>query len=206
VAPRLGRVIVVLSVLAVAASTWYAFSVRQEQHRLQAAHEQTARMLQDLQLERAKLNEDLAGLSEELLGTREDLKDLPVLEEEVRGLKQALDGHQEELNALRSQYEDLRAAERTLRTRFDDIAEEKAALEQKLNTAEGLKRALREFRTRIRAEREAAKRASIQQAHEQDAAALAAGNRGLVVRQGVSTLRASRVGVRVHPVEPQPGP
>ena len=80
---------------------------------------------------------------------------------------------------------------------------EKQRLEAKLSSIKELKLAIHDLRYKMWNDRWAAWRAQVQNQRAEDEEALARGNRGYLLRDGVSTLARENLRLRVHVLEPQ---
>jgi chromosome segregation ATPase len=188
-----------LAVLA-AVTLWRTLAGEGERARITRANLQLTQTVQQLETERAKLQDELEGTRETIAAQTEDLT----------GLRQELETTQADLNqtvtalaSLKRDFQDVQNETGVLAAQLAAVMTEKEQLEAKLSSVKELKLAIREIKRKAWEQRWAAWRVRLR-AHRrvEDEDHLVWGNQGYVVRDGVSTLGAgSRMHVQV--LEPQ---
>ena len=185
-----------LTILAVSTAASVAFATKGEfnKRRLTSAYNEAQRAVAQLQQERSQL-------STELTQTKETVSDqagrLTQLQTELEGLQARLEQTGAELAQLRQRNTDL--SQQLVMT-----TQEKETLQAKLSDLKELKAAIRSVKRRLQWERWQAYVARIDAQRKTDQVKLAQGNRGLVVRSGVSTVRGvgSAASMQVRVLEP----
>lgn len=147
----------------------------------------------------AELQQTQTRLTETIQTQAGTLKDF---EGELVELQAALTEREQKIAQLEAERTNLLTSNTSLTQRVALLQQERAALEAKLASLNELKAAIRMVKQKIRTERQERWLASIRQRREHEAQRLAGGNRGYVVRQGLSTLGArasagTRLQVRV---------
>ena len=147
----------------------------------------------------AELRQEQTRLTETIQTQADTLKDF---EGELVELQATLTEREREIAQLEMERTNLLASNTSLTQRLALLQQERAALEAKLASLNELKAAIRVVTQKIRTEQRERWLASIRQRREHEAQQLAGGNRGYVVRQGLSTLGArtsagTRLQVRV---------
>ncbi len=196
------RFVLVILAIALLASLGYAVSMNQEKTRIEGAYHDAQETLTQLEQERASLIGELAG-------SKDELKDLGGVREEVQRWRSELDQTQTklertqaELASLQVEYTQLRNTNSSLVTQLDSVSDEKHALEAKFSNIDELKGAIRQIKREMWASRMQDWKEHVRLVKEEDARKLEEGNRGYVVRAGSSTLALPpRVQVRV--LDPQ---
>lgn len=196
---RRNELVLIVLLALVGASVWRTVSVEQDKRRLGKAYEDAQQAIQELSTERAHLNEELTSAR----ATVEDQAgNLANFQQELAGVQARLDRTLGDIAALQQEHEALRQTNATLSVQMASLAAEKQELQAKLSNLRELKLAIREVKQKISAERWASWRARAEAQRRADEEQLASGNRGFVVRNGVSTLgEAPRL--HVHVLEPQ---
>lgn len=194
-------VMIVLAVVALA-SLWRTVKVERDKREIAAAYQQAQQLAAQLSDERDHLNQELSSAQQTVEGQAGDLDSL---KHELSGVQDKLDETVTELAALQRQHESLRQQNTSLSTQLTSVVQEKEALAAKLSSLKELRVAIRSVKQKIRDEQWAAWRAHVEAVKWADQEALASGNRGFVMRNGVSTLGSGGGTPRmnVHVLEPQ---
>lgn len=160
-----------------------------------------------------KLNMDRRKLAEEYAGAQRTLAELDHELDETRGIAQdqateldRLQGRlteaQQEVQRLQFEQRGFRQANTNLLQQLASVSEEKTRLEDKLHSIRELRLAIRSVKQQLWATRRQEWLAKLEAQQADDQRKLAAGNRGYLVRNGVTTLRsATKLQVRV--LDPQ---
>jgi len=193
------QIVLVVLVVAVAASLWRTLSLESQKHRITTAYNEAQQTLAELQTEHAQLNAELSSAKKTIQGQSADLSGL---QNELQQVKDQLDKNMTELTSLQQQHEQLREHDASLTTQIGSLVSEKAQLEAKLSSIKELRLAIRDVRRKIWDERWAAWRAHVEEQRVADQRALAEGNRGFLVRGGLPTVGSSRT-LHVNVLEPQ---
>ena len=196
---RRSRVLLLILGLLLVVTLWRYVSVERDKRRIAAEYAQAQQMVQQLQEERAHLNEELVGARQTIEGQAGNLGSL---QEELQGLQNRLDETVTELASLQREHEQLRAQNTSLSGQLSSVMSEKQQLEVKLSSLKELKLAIHDVKRKMWDERWADWRAHVEALKAADQEALALGNRGYLVRNGVATL-GSREKLQVHVLEPQ---
>lgn len=177
-------------------SSGVALTSELSKRRALAHSRQTAARLSEVEQERDRLNQELGGIRQSM---QEQAGRLAQLQAELSRTEQ-------EVNRLRLDYARLQQSNTTLNAQLADATQTTAALEAKLSSIQGLKLAIRELRSRQwRSFLAGNWQRWMARAHAQrarDERQLAHGNRGLLVRNGISTI-GSRTTLQVRVLEPQ---
>jgi chromosome segregation ATPase len=180
--------------------------VQQEKTRLSEAYDEAQRLTEELTVERERLNDALGEARRTMDGQAADLvnlqQELGLIEERLTEASTEIASLKEERDTLQQQNASLTERNTTLAAQLDSTTAEKQQLEAKLSSIKELKLAIRDVKRKIRAEQVIAKRSRIESFREGDQQRLASGNRGMVIRDGKSTLGASPR-LHVHVLEPQ---
>lgn len=194
-----GRMVLAVLAILLAASMWRQTSVETDRIRLTKAYDEAAALVEELQAERK-------GLSSALRGSRRATKgqemDLDGLQRELESVEVRLDEAMAEINRLRRAHEQMQKRNASLSAELDSVIDERSHLQAKLSSIKELKLAIKAVRRKIWSNRWARWRARRDQQREIDAQELAAGNHGLVVQQGYSTL-GENPRLHVHVMEPE---
>jgi predicted RNase H-like nuclease (RuvC/YqgF family) len=201
------KFVLVILAIALLGCLGYAVSMNQEKTRIEGAYDEAQKALSELEQERA-------GLIQELAGSQIELNDLGGIREEVQRWRDELsqtqtklERTQAELASLQVEYTQLRNTNATLVSQLDGVTDEKHALEAKFSNIDELKGAIRQIKREMWASRLQGWKDHVRVVKEEDARRLEEGNRGYVVRSGTSTLGGNpasitpRVQVRV--LDPQ---
>lgn len=178
--------------LAVGGSLWYTVSVEREKRDIQQTVVQ-------LQSEQARLNQELSEAQATIESQRGELG---TLAGELDGVKARLEHVGGELASLQREYERLQGDYHVVGGELQVIHEEKRQLEAKLSSLKELRVAIRDVKRKMRQERLAAWRTQIEAFRKEDHEQLVSGNRGYVVRDGLSTI-GSRSRLHVHVLDPE---
>lgn len=196
---RRSRLILGVLLVLVVASLWRTVAVEREKRRLNASYDQAQQMVRQLETERAHLSTELGEARQTIEGQAGDLTGL---QGELEQVQTKLNQTVAEIASLQKEHEQLRRENTSLSAQLGSVITEKQQLEAKLSSLKELKVAIRDVKRKIWNERWAAWRGRIEALREADQERLAAGNRGYLVRNGVSTLGA-RTKLQVHVLEPQ---
>ncbi len=199
------RVVVAVLAIAAAAGLWRAGAVEQEKRRLANAYQQAQAQLAHLAEERAKLAEELTGAHQTIEGQTASLAQL---QGDLDRVQRQLEDTTQELASLTQEHEALRAEHLTLAGQFEAVQHEKQQLEAKLSDIHQLKLAIRDVRNKMWERRFAALRTRWQERvaslERQDEERLASGNRGYILREGLSTISQTPTPrLHVHVLEPR---
>ena len=197
---RRGRVILAIALVLLGLSVWRTMSLQSAHQKLSTSYEEARQALMSLQSERARLSQELAQAKQTV---SEKTEDLSGLEQELGTVKAQLDQTLTELTGLQQEHARLQQTASTMQSRLEATETAKRQLEAKLSDIKQLKLAMRDVRRKIWSERWASwrSRALVSRSADRE---LAAGNRGYVVRQGVSTLGTkTQLRVQVLDVQPQ---
>lgn len=144
------------------------------------------RKLTDLEQAKKAMEDQLTAEKNALdLQLKETLEQLTLVTEELTGAKS-------KITTLEKTNYDLLAMQQELKNRVGLIAQEKEALEAKLNSLDELKKAIRDLKLKIRQERLAAHK-------QREDKQIVEGNRGYLIYQGVSTIKG-KVKIEVTPL------
>jgi chromosome segregation ATPase len=197
---RRGRIALTVIGLIAFASLFKAVSAERDKRRLADAYEEAQQLVQQLSDERSQLSTQLANVRQTV---EEQAGDLASLQQELTGVQQRLDQALVQVASLRQEQDQLREQNATL---VEDLAltqSERDQLEARMSSLKELKLAIRDVKRKLRAERWASWQEHIRVSKVADQQELADGNRGLVVRNGKTTLGAAAVRMHVHVLEPQ---
>ena len=196
---RANRVIVLALVALAVGSLWRAVSVEQDKRRIAESYHQAQEMVKQLEDERSHLNDELVNARQTVEG---QAGNITTLQQELQGVQEKLDQTVVELASLQRDHALLRQQNASLSSQLGSVMTEKQQLEAKLSSLKELRVAIRDVKRRMWNERWAAWRARIETLKREDEERLASGNRGYIVRQGVSTLGSGQK-LQVHVLEPQ---
>ena len=191
---RRSRIILLGLLVLLIASLWRTVALERDKRRIATIYEEAKHSLAQLEEERDQLTTELTSAR----GTIDDQTGkLTSLQEELQGVQQRLDQTVTEFASLQREHEQLRQQNTS-------VMAEKQQLEAKLSSIHELKLAIRDLRYKMWQQRFAAMREWFQRPRTTDRV-LASGNRGYIVRDGLSTLgTTTRLHVRVLEPEPQP--
>ncbi len=195
-----GRVILIVVIAVLAVSLWRMYLVELEKQQIAASYAKASRLVEQLQGEHKQLTDQLVNARQTVEGQAGRIGSL---EQDLQNVDQQLKETLTELAALQREHDELRRNHATLTEQFDAVAAERQQLERKLSSLKELKLAIREVRRQMWNQRWVAWRARMEAQRQADVDRLASGNRGYLVRNGMSTVRASSQ-LQVHVLEPQP--
>ena len=203
-----GRLVLLVLVAITGASLWRTAVVEHQKHRLADAYEETKQMAQQLSEERGHLDQALSSTRQTVETQSGNISNL---QQELGQVQQRLDSTLAEVNTLHTQIAALQEEQGRLRDSNDSLTfqlsavlAEKQELERKLTSLPELRLAIRHVKHKLQEERWDSWRARIAAFKRADQEQLASGNRGYVVREGVSTLGSSTAGtLQVRVLEPE---
>ncbi|MDP3143470.1 MAG: hypothetical protein Q8N14_06010 [Candidatus Omnitrophota bacterium] len=176
---------IVLVGVAIFTSVHY-FTLLDQNRILQRLVRSYERKLTDLEQAKKAMEDQLTAQKNVLdLQLKETMEQLKLVTEELTGAKGKI------VNLEKTNY-DLLAMQQELKDRVGLIAQEKEALEAKLNSLDELKKAIRDLKIKMRQERLAAHK-------QREEKQIVEGNRGFLIYQGVSTIKG-KVKIEVTPV------
>lgn len=199
-AAQRNRWILILLAVAALASLSRTVVVEHQKREIDAAYQQAQQLAAQLSAERNHLNQELSETQQTLEGQTGELSGL---RQELTSVQDRLDETVTQLSSLQREHELLREQDASLNTQLASVTIEKEQLAAKLSSLQELQLAIRDVKRKIRDERWAAWRARVETAKQADQAALASGNRGYLVHNGTSTVRAGTPRMNVHVLEPQ---
>ncbi len=194
-----GRYLLIVLAIVAVGSLWRTVAIEREKQHLAQAYEKARQLVNQLGNERTQLSSELKAAQGTIEGQNTDLKGL---QEELARVHSELNDTGIELASIRREHEQLREHNTSLNDQIASIQTEKQQLEAKLSSIAELRLAIRDVKRKMSGERWAAWRAHIEAVKAEDRQLLAEGNRGYVVRDGVSTIGESRR-MHVHVLEPQ---
>ena len=195
---RVRLLLLILAVVAIA-SLGYAVSVGHQKRQIAASYTQAQQMVKELEQERSHLSGELSQAQQTIEGQTGNMAHLQT---ELQAVHERLQTTMTEIAALQHEHEHLRQENTSLSAQLSSVMTEKQQLEAKLSSLKELRVAIRDVKRRMWNERWAAWRARIETLKREDEERLASGNRGYIVRQGVSTLGSGQK-LQVHVLEPQ---
>ena len=182
-----------------AASFWRVAAMERRRSQLARDYAQARQLVEELEAERNTLTAQLGQAQQTVETQTADLQDarqqLQTLTEQLRVAETALASLHQEQHAWQQQ-------KTSLATQLDATTAEKQQLAARLSSLKELKLAIREVKQTLHAHAWAAWRARRERQWAADRQQLAAGNRGYLIREGLSTLGTS-VRLHVHVLEPQ---
>jgi len=199
--------ILVLFVALIGVGT-FATKAEMNRRQLASAYESAQHSVTSLEQERASLMQELSVARQTMT---EQEGDIVRLQTELSGLETSLQQVNQELAALQVERTQLQEANGQLTGQLVLSAKEKEALLARLSSLKELRAAIKDVKRKLRWEQLQAFLARATRQKEIDQAELAGGNRGLVVRGGVSTLQAPsglqpHSTLRVRVLEPEAAP
>ena len=195
---RMTRVILGLLIIGLGLSVLFATKIEREKRQLASEYAKTQETLAQLDEERGHLNQELADARQTLDGQAEDLSNLQT---ELGDLQDRLGKTEDEVGRLQRGHVQLRQENLTLAQELEDVRQEKEMLESKLSSLKELRLAIHGVKQKLRDERWQAWRAHIE-AKQQEDRRVDQGNRGFLVRNGISTI-GSQSAVHIRVLEPQ---
>ena len=197
---RRARWFLIVLAVAVLASFWRTVVVERQKREIATSYQQAQQLAAELSNERDHLSKELANAQQTVEGQASELGNL---KQELTGLQERLDTTVTQLSSLQHEHEMLRAQQTALDSQLASVTVEKEQLAAKLASLKELRVAIREVKQKLRDERWAAWRAHVESAKAADHKALASGNRGYLVRNGVSTMASGTPRMNVHVLEPE---
>lgn len=197
---RWGRVLILLFVIGLGVSLWRVAVVERQRQVLAEQYAQANKLVNELQQERTQLNTQLVDARQTVEGQAGRITNLQQeLQDVDRHLKESI----AELAALKREHEELARSHAALSGQFQVVTDQNKDLQFRLSSLVELKKAIRQVKKEVWNQRFAAWRERMQAQREADQQELASGNRGYLVRNGTSTVKASSQ-LQVHVLEPQP--
>ena len=188
------RLVVTGLFLLSAASLWRSSSLEHQKRRLEREYGDARQLLSQVETERAHLHEEFLGTSE-------------AFESQARILQEAkteLDQTAHDLAALQREHDELRARHASLYSELDTLRRDHQQLQTRLSSMKSLRLAMKELKQQLHERRRLALAARARETKAAEEDRLALGNRGYVVRGGVSTLaKGNSVRLHVHVLDPQ---
>ncbi len=199
----IGRILILVLIVAVVASWILTFKTERDKRRLASALEQAQASVDALEQERLQLSGDLAQVSETLTGRDSQLESIQA---ELNGLKDQLHDAVQEIARLQTEQSGMYVRQASLTEQLDTANLDRDAMRAKLSSIKELKAAILTVKHHLREQRHQVWLAKAEAQRAEDQQRLAQGNRGFVVRDGSSTLAvAPRLGTKlqVRVLEPQ---
>ena len=188
------RVVVTGLVLLSGASVWRSSSLEHQKRRLQRDYGEARQLLSQVEAERAHLHEEFLSTSEAFEGQARILQEA----------KTELDETAHDLAALRREHDALRTRHASLYSELDALRRDHQQLQARLTSMKSLRLAMTELQQQLRDQRRAVLASRLRETKAADEDRLALGNRGYVMRGGVSTLaKGNSVRLHVHVLDPQ---
>ena len=147
----------------------------------------------------AEAQRTLAELDHELDETRSIAQDQS---KELDQLQSRLAQAEQDVQRLQFEQKGFRQANATLLQQLASVSQEKTLLEEKLHSIRALKLAIRDVKQQMWAARRREWLAALDAQKAEDERKLAQGNRGYLVRNGMTTLRAATT-LQVRVLDPQ---
>lgn len=194
-----GRLLLVALVAIVVISLWRATSVEQQKRQIAKAYDEAKQVLAQLETDRGRLSEELERAGRTMSAQATDLQ---ALQQELSRVEGEMQQTVSELAILHQEHAQLREQNTSLASQLSSVTTEKQQLEARLSSLKELRLAIRDVKRKVWEDQWATWRARVQAQREEDQRRLASGNRGYLVRDGVTTL-GSEVRLRVHVREPQ---
>ncbi len=176
-----------------------ATKVELDKRRLSIAYRQTQQTLAQIEAERAHLNDELNKARQTLESHGMNMENL---QEELDQLQASLQQHEQDIARLRQEQTDLQQTNADLTQQLTLVKQEKGELEAKLSSLKELKLAIRSVRQKLWQQRWQVWLARVKAQQVEDQEALARGNHGYFVRDGVPTI-GSVTKLQVRVLEPQ---
>ena len=188
------RLVVTGLVLLSVASLWRSSSLEHQKRCLEHDFEVARQRLSRVQTERTRLHEEFLGTSEAFEGQARLLQEA----------KTELDHTVHNLASLQRDHDELRARHASLSSELDMLRRDHQQLQERLTSIKSLRLAMNELKQQLRERRRPALAPRVREMKPADEEQLALGNRGYVVRQGLSTLaKGNSVRLHVHVLDPQ---
>ena len=197
---RRGRYVVIALAVVVIAVLWRTVSIEGAKHRLEVSYMQAQQAVSELQQDRDQLTAELEIAKRSVEASNIDISRL---HSELEIIQSKLDDTVIELSSLQRDHEFLRQTNTSLADQLSSVEDEKQQLEARLGDITQLRLAIRDVKQRMNDERWARWRARVQELKDEDQRRLAAGNRGFMIKNGISMAdTAARMHVKV--LEPEP--
>jgi chromosome segregation ATPase len=197
------RVIVVVLTVGLAVSWIVTFRAEQDKRRLGSALDEAHASLVDLEQERVRLEQELAGTTGSLEGQNVRVV---VLQSELDELQTLLQDAEQEIARLQTEQSAVLAKNAELTEQFASVDAERQDLRARMSSLKELKVAIRTVKRELREQRRQVWLAKIEAQRAKDQQLLVSGNRGYVVHNGTSTFAASpklRTRLQVRVLEPR---
>ena len=198
-ASRRGRLLIIGFLAVAVVSVLRMTSVERQKARLAHDYAQAHELVVQLEAERDALSLQLGQVQETAQAQTTELQDT---QQRLQALTEQLETAKTALASLQREHETLRQAHASLGSQLGAVMNEKQQLEARLSSLHELTLAIRDVKRKLSEQRWAAWRARRQQQRADDQQRLAAGNRGFLVREGLSTV-GTGVRLHVHVLEPQ---
>ena len=196
---RRGRYVIIILSLVVVGMLWRTASIESEKGQIEGAYQQAQQAVNELQTERDQLNTDLDLAKSSIEASHIDISRL---HNELEIIQSKLDETVIELASLQRDHASIRQTNVSLASQLSSVTDEKQQLEARLDDIKELRLAIHEIKQRMSDERWARWRARVETLKQEDQRRLAAGNRGFMVKGGISTVdTAARMHVKV--LEPE---
>lgn len=198
-----GRALLVILFVALVVSWMFTLGIERDRKRLAAANREAEAAVSALEEERVGLALELDQVRQNLEGKDSELQ---ALRTELAGLQSQLADAQHEITRLHEENTLALDSHARMHEQFAAIFIEKQQLEARLSSIKELKLAIRSVKRRLHEERWQSYLAKIEARRAEDQRQLAQGNRGYVVRNGLSTLVAAPTlgnKLQVRVLEPQ---
>ncbi len=199
-AARRGRILIILFAIGLSLSLWRVVVVERQRRQVAEQYAQATKIGEGLQQERTELSTKLIAAEQTVEGQAGRITNL---QQELEGVDKQLKETLSEMAALKREHEELVRTHASLSEQFQVVNDEKKQLEFRLSSLVELKKAIKQVKVEIWNQRWAVWRERIQAQREADQQKLASGNRGYMIRNGVSTVKAPTQ-LQVHVLEPQP--
>ena len=194
----LGWMVVVLALGVTVLGVLRYKRLAEDKARVDALLKATSDTLQQTQDEKAKVAAELDATTAELTTATANIDQL---HGQLAEAQSHLGQLESQLNTLQAAEVQLQQERTTLTGQVGSLTQQKAALEARLGSLVELRKAIKEVRQRIHAERVQARLAEIDAFRKADQERLKHGNRGFFVRNGVPTVRPTAYRVRVLPAD-----
>ena len=193
------RLLFGLLLIGLAAASWRAIALEGQKRQIADEYRKARQELGQLVQEQGLLKQELEGVRGQAASATEEVQ---ALRTELARLQQNLDDTSAQLASAQQERQTLQQENTTLASQLDAVTEEKQQLEARLSNIKELRLAIRTVRDKMAERRWAAWQAHIAAQRTEDERLLAEGNRGYIVRDGVTTLGvATHLQVRV--LDPQ---
>ena len=187
-ATRRRRVILFVLMVGLMVTTVLATKVEVEKRKLAADYAKAQLALGQLEQERTHLNQELVQARDTMTTQAGELSNLQT---ELSSLQTRFAQTETELAQLKTDQTTLQHANANLLQQFTMVNQEKQALEARLASLKELRLAIRDVQQKLVRERWHAWLAHVELQRTKDEQRLAQGNRGFIVRHGMSTLAST---------------